>query len=179
MRKLSMDELNRVSVGEFNELDKLPVICVLDNVRSQHNIGSIFRTSDAFRIEELYLCGITATPPNREINKSALGATESVKWKYFADTCLAVKQLKAAGYKVIAIEQAVNSIILEDYMPEVGEKTALVFGNEVTGVSESVMEIIDACVEIPQFGTKHSFNVSVSAAIVLYHFYTRLKKYLV
>ena len=178
MRKLSMDELNRVSVGEFNELDKLPVICVLDNVRSQHNIGSIFRTSDAFRIEELYLCGITATPPNREIKKSALGATESVKWKYFTDTCLAVEQLKEAGYKVIAIEQAVNSIILEDYMPEVGEKTALVFGNEVTGVSESVMEIIDACVEIPQFGTKHSFNVSVSAAIVLYHFYTRLKKYL-
>jgi tRNA G18 (ribose-2'-O)-methylase SpoU len=173
-----MDELNRVTVEKFNELEKLPVICVLDNVRSQHNIGSIFRTSDAFRIEELYLCGITATPPNREINKSALGATESVKWKYFTDTCLAVEQLKEAGYKVIAIEQAVNSIILEDYMPDLGEKTALVFGNEVTGVSEPVMEIIDACVEIPQFGTKHSFNVSVSAAIVLYHFYTRLKKYL-
>jgi len=174
-----MDELNRVSVGEFNELDKLPVICVLDNVRSQHNIGSIFRTSDAFRIEELYLCGITATPPNREINKSALGATESVKWQYFAETYLAIEQLKKAGYKIIAIEQAENSIILEDYIPEVSGKTALVFGNEVTGVSESVMEIIDACVEIPQFGTKHSFNVSVSAAIVLYHFYTRLKKYLV
>jgi len=170
-----MDELNRVSVEKFNELDKLPVICVLDNVRSQHNIGSIFRTSDAFRIEELYLCGITATPPNREINKSALGATESVKWQYFADTSLAVEKLKNAGYKVIAIEQALNSIILEDYVPEISEKIALVFGNEVAGVSEAVMEMVDSCVEIPQFGTKHSFNVSVTAAIVLYHFYTRLK----
>lgn len=170
-----MDELHRVSVEKFTELDKLPVICVLDNVRSQHNIGSIFRTSDAFRIEEIYLCGITATPPNREINKSALGATESVKWQYFADTPIAVRQLKDAGYKVIAIEQAVNSIILEEYLPEVSEKIALVFGNEVSGVSETVMEIVDACIEIPQFGTKHSFNVSVTAAIVLYHFYTRLK----
>lgn len=178
MRKLNMDELNRVSVENFIQLDKLPVICVLDNVRSQHNIGSIFRTSDAFRIEELYLCGITATPPNREINKSALGATESVKWQYFDETSRAVNKLKDAGYKVIAIEQAVDSTNLEDYFPDVSEKIALVFGNEVTGVSESVMEIVDACVEIPQFGTKHSFNVSVSAAIVLYHFYTRFKSYL-
>ncbi len=176
MRKLSMDELNRVSVEKYNELGKLPVICVLDNVRSQHNIGSIFRTSDAFRIEELYLCGITATPPNREINKSALGATESVKWQYFDDTISAINLLKQSGYKVIAVEQAVNSIILEGYIPAVGEKIALVFGNEVTGVSESVMNVADACVEIPQFGTKHSFNVSVSAAIVLYHFYIRLKE---
>jgi 23S rRNA (guanosine2251-2'-O)-methyltransferase len=173
-----MDELNRVSVEKFNELEKLPVICVLDNVRSQHNIGSIFRTSDAFRIEELYLCGITATPPNREINKSALGATESVRWQYFADTSLAVHQLKDAGYKVIAIEQAFDSYILEDYSPAASEKIALIFGNEVTGVSESIMEIVDTCIEIPQFGTKHSFNVSVTAAIVMYHFYTRFKKYL-
>ena len=176
MRKLNMEELNRVSVEKFIQLDKLPVICVLDNIRSQHNIGSIFRTSDAFRIEELYLCGITATPPNREINKSALGATESVKWQYFADTLIAVNQLKAAGYKVVAIEQAIDSIDLEDFIPAVSEKIALVFGNEVTGVSEQIMEIVDACVEIPQFGTKHSFNVSVTAAIVLYHFYTGLKK---
>jgi 23S rRNA (guanosine2251-2'-O)-methyltransferase len=175
MRKLNMDELKRVSVEKYNELGKLPVICVLDNVRSQHNIGSIFRTSDAFRIEELYLCGITATPPNREINKSALGATESVKWQYFADTSMAVEKLKNAGYKVIAIEQALNSVDLEEYTPGFSEKTALVFGNEVDGVSENVMEMVDACVEIPQFGTKHSFNVSVTAAIVLYHFYTRLK----
>jgi len=175
MRKLNMDELNRVSVELFNDLDKLPVICVLDNVRSQHNIGSIFRTSDAFRIEEIYLCGITATPPNREINKSALGATESVKWEYFDDTSLAIHKLKEAGYKVIAIEQAVGSINLEDYIPEISEKIALIFGNEVTGVSDPIMEVVDACIEIPQFGTKHSFNVSVTAAIVLYHFYTRLK----
>lgn len=178
MRKLNMDELKRVSVEKYPELGKLPVICVLDNVRSQHNIGSIFRTSDAFRIEELYLCGITATPPNREINKSALGATESVKWQYFADTSLAVEQLKHAGYKVIAIEQALNSVDLEEYTSGVSEKIALVFGNEVDGVSETVMEIVDACIEIPQFGTKHSFNVSVTAAIVMYHFYTKLKKYL-
>ena len=176
MRKLSMDELNRVSVEKFNELDKLPVICVLDNVRSQHNIGSIFRTSDAFRIEELYLCGITATPPNREINKSALGATESVKWQYFADINAAISLLKKNGYKIIAVEQAFNSIVLEDYFPGKDEKIALVFGNEVTGVSDSVMNEVDACIEIPQFGTKHSFNVSVSAAIVLYQFYTMFKK---
>ena len=179
MRKLNMDELNRVSVEEYNKLDKFPVICVLDNVRSQHNIGSIFRTSDAFRISELYLCGITATPPNREINKSALGATESVKWQYFDDTCAAVDQLKKAGYKIIAIEQAKESIFLEDYVPGASEKIALIFGNEVTGVSDNVMAMLDACIEIRQFGTKHSFNVSVSAAIVLYHFYTRFTKYLV
>jgi len=173
-----MDELNRVSVEKFNQLDKLPVICILDNIRSQHNIGSIFRTSDAFRIRELYLCGITATPPNREINKSALGATESVKWQYFANTCTAVEQLKKSGYKIIAVEQAVGSIVLEDYIPEVSENVALVFGNELTGVSDDVMDMVDTCIEIPQFGTKHSFNVSVSAAIVLYQFYINLKKYL-
>lgn len=178
MRKLSMDELNRVSVEEFSNLNKLPVVVVLDNIRSQHNIGSIFRTSDAFRVEELFLCGITATPPNREINKSALGATESVKWQYFDDTVKAILHLKASGYKIIAIEQAVGSIILEDFIPETTEKIAVVFGNEVQGVSDNVMEIVDACIEIPQFGTKHSFNVSVTAAIVLYHFYSVLKKML-
>ncbi len=178
MRKLSMDELNRVSVEKFNQLEKLPVICVLDNIRSQHNIGSIFRTSDAFRIKELYLCGITATPPNREINKSALGATESVKWQYFSETNEAIVQLKQAGYKIIAIEQAVGSTALEDYILEVSENIALVFGNEVNGVSDNVMDMVDACIEIPQFGTKHSFNVSVTAAIVLYQIYTKHKEYL-
>jgi len=176
MRKLNMEELNRVSIEKFNELGKLPVICILDNIRSQHNIGSIFRTSDAFRIQELYLCGITATPPNREINKSALGATESVKWQYFADTSSAIELLKSLGYKIIAVEQAVGSITLEDYSPDSAEQIALVFGNEVTGVSDEVMEIVDVCIEIPQFGTKHSFNVSVTAAIVLYQFYTKFKK---
>ena len=175
MRKLNTDELNRVSVENFDHLDKLPVICVLDNIRSQHNIGSIFRTSDAFRISELYLCGITATPPNREINKSALGATESVKWQYFEETLIAIKQLKRKGYKIIAIEQATESVFLENYTPTISEKVALVFGNEVMGVNDQVMEEIDACIEIPQFGTKHSFNVSVTAAIVLYQFYLKLK----
>jgi tRNA G18 (ribose-2'-O)-methylase SpoU len=171
-----MDELNRVSVDTFNILEKLPVICVLDNIRSQHNVGSIFRTSDAFRVSELYLCGITATPPNREINKSALGATESVKWQYYADTIFALESLKNDGYKIVAVEQAAGSIELEQYVPEISEKIALVFGNEVNGVSENVMERVDACIEIPQFGTKHSFNVSVTAAIVLYQFYILLKK---
>jgi 23S rRNA (guanosine2251-2'-O)-methyltransferase len=179
MRKLNMDELNRVSVATFNELVKLPVICVLDNIRSQHNIGSIFRTSDAFRIQELYLCGITATPPNREINKSALGATESVKWQYFAETTQAIELLKANGYKIIAVEQAVGSIMLEQYESESTEQIVLVFGNEVTGVSDEVMEMVDACIEIPQFGTKHSFNVSVTTAIVLYQFYLNYKKFLI
>ena len=177
MRKLSTDELNRVSIEKFDQLDKLPVVCVLDNIRSQHNIGSIFRTSDAFRVSELYLCGITATPPNREINKSALGATESVKWQYFEDTLIAINHLKLEGFKIFAIEQAVESVFLEDYIPEISEKVALVFGNEVMGVSEQIMDEIDACIEIPQFGTKHSFNVSVTAAIVLYQFYLRLKNF--
>ena len=178
MRKLNMDELNRVSVEKFNLLDKLPVICILDNIRSQHNIGSIFRTSDAFRIKEIYLCGITATPPNREINKSALGATESVKWQYHAETCSAIELLKKEGYLIVAVEQAAGSVILEDFIPDPAKNIALVFGNEVSGVSDDVMKLVDACIEIPQFGTKHSFNVSVTAAIVLYQFYTRLKKYL-
>jgi 23S rRNA (guanosine2251-2'-O)-methyltransferase len=176
MRKLNMDELNRLSVEKFNELDKLPVICILDNIRSQHNIGSIFRTSDAFRIKELYLCGITATPPNREISKSALGATESVKWQYFAETSMAVDQLREQGYKIIAVEQAVGSIILEEFEPDASSPVALIFGNEVSGVSDNVMEMVDGCIEIPQFGTKHSFNVSVTAALVLYHFHLKLKK---
>ncbi len=179
MRKLSMDELNRVSVDTFSELAKLPIVVVLDNIRSQHNIGSIFRTSDAFRIREIYLCGITATPPNREINKSALGATESVAWQYFEKTTDAIMHLKSQGYTVIALEQAEGSVELEDYTPETSPKIALVFGNEVAGVSDEVMEIVDACVEIPQFGTKHSFNVSVTAAIVLFQFYTRMKKHLI
>jgi tRNA G18 (ribose-2'-O)-methylase SpoU len=173
-----MDELNRLSIEKFNELNKLPVICILDNIRSQHNIGSIFRTSDAFRIRELYLCGITSTPPNREINKSALGATESVKWQYFSDTITAIRILKSQGYKIIAVEQAFGSIELEDFNPGIDEQIAFIFGNEVSGVSDEVMELVDACIEIPQFGTKHSFNVSVTAAIVLYETYILFKKYL-
>ena len=176
MRKLSMDELNRVSVEKFNQLEKTPVICILDNIRSQHNIGSVFRTADAFRVKELYLCGITATPPNREINKSALGATESVKWQYFAETSRAVELLKSTGYKIIAIEQAEESIMLDHYTPDSTEKVAFIFGNEVNGVSDEVMQLVDECIEIPQFGTKHSFNVSVTAGIVLWFYYHATKK---
>jgi tRNA G18 (ribose-2'-O)-methylase SpoU len=175
MRKLSTEELNRVSVEKFTDLEKLPVICVLDNVRSQHNIGSIFRTSDAFRIQELYLCGITATPPNREIHKSALGATESVKWQYFSDTRDAIDQLRSAGFTIVAVEQAEGSIMLEEYSPKSSGRIALVFGNEIEGVSDQVMETVDACIEIPQFGTKHSFNVSVTFGIVLFHVFNKIK----
>lgn len=174
MRKLKLDELNRVSVTEFKKQDKLPVTVVLDNVRSMHNIGSIFRTSDGFSVEQIYLCGITAQPPHREIEKTALGATQSVNWLYFETPLQAIEQLRANGYQIIAIEQAENSIILNEFTPMANEKYALVFGNEVNGVSEEVMQQIDACIEIPQFGTKHSFNVVVSAGIVLWDFFSKL-----
>lgn len=172
MRKLGMDELNRISVEDFSALEKLPVVCVLDNIRSQHNIGSIFRTSDAFRITQILLCGITATPPNREIHKSALGATESVAWQYFQETSSAVDYLKSAGYQIIAVEQAHGSVNLSDYRVHNTDRIALVFGNEIHGVSDEIMQLVDGCIEIPQFGTKHSFNVSVTAGIVLYHLHT-------
>ena len=171
-----MEELDRVSVEKFRQLEKLPVICVLDNIRSQHNVGSVFRTADAFRVGGLYLCGITATPPNREINKSALGATESVTWMYFAETLTAIEHLKLSGYTLIAVEQAVGSQPLQDYRPDANSKIALIFGNEVTGVSDEVMLKVDFSIEIPQFGTKHSFNVSVTFGIVLFHVYNNLKK---
>ncbi|HPT14142.1 MAG TPA: RNA methyltransferase [Bacteroidales bacterium] len=174
MRKLTMHELNRVSVEKFQAIQKIPVVIVLDNIRSQHNIGSVFRTADAFRVEKIMLCGISATPPNREIQKTALGATESVLWEYALDVSQAVKNLKEAGCQVIAVEQAEGSISLAEFQPPAGGKIALVFGNEVNGVSEPVMEIADGCIEIPQFGTKHSFNVSVTAGIVLWEIFNRL-----
>ncbi len=168
MRKLLNSELNRLSANDFKEADKLPVVIVLDNIRSQHNIGSVFRTSDAFLMQAIYLCGITATPPHREIHKTALGATDTVSWKYFETTRMAVETLKSEGYKIIAIEQAEESINLEDYTIDNNEKTALIFGNEVDGVSEEIMQLADACIEIPQYGTKHSLNISVSAGIVIW-----------
>ena len=174
MRKLKLDELNRASVAEFESQKKLPVTVVLDNVRSMHNIGSIFRTADGFAIEQIYLCGITAQPPHREIEKTALGATQSISWTYFDTPVKAIEQLSANGYQIIAIEQAENSILLNEFKPDTNEKYALVFGNEVNGVSDEVMEKIDACIEIPQFGTKHSFNVVVSAGIVLWDFFSKL-----
>jgi 23S rRNA (guanosine2251-2'-O)-methyltransferase len=174
IRKLKLDELNRASVDEFKRQDKLPVAVVLDNVRSMHNIGSIFRTSDGFAVEQVCLCGITAQPPHREIEKTALGATLSVNWTYYETTLLAVEQLRLQGYQIIAVEQAENSTMLNEFTPDADQKYALIFGNEVNGVSDEVMENIDACIEIPQFGTKHSFNIVVSAGIVLWDFFAKL-----
>ncbi|MDB5009484.1 MAG: TrmH family methyltransferase [Mucilaginibacter sp.] len=174
MRKLKLEELNRVSLTEFKSQKKLPVTVVLDNVRSMHNIGSIFRTADGFAVEQICLCGITAQPPHREIEKTALGATQSVNWIYFDTPVQAIEQLRANGYQIIAIEQAENSIMLNEFIPVDNEKYALIFGNEVNGVSDEAMEKIDACIEIPQFGTKHSFNIVVSAGIVLWDFFSKM-----
>ncbi|WP_353135597.1 RNA methyltransferase [Pseudopedobacter sp.] len=176
MRKLKLDELNRPSVEEFKNQDKLPIVVVLDNVRSLHNVGSAFRTADGFAVEALYLCGITAQPPHREIEKTALGATQSIDWKYFDNVADAVSDLKEKGYQIIAIEQAENSVSLLDFEPDPNEKFALFFGNEVNGVSEEVMKQIDTCIEIPQFGTKHSFNIVISTGIVLWDFFSKLNK---
>lgn len=175
MKKLKTDELNRVGVEEFKEQEKLPVIVVLDNVRSMHNIGSVFRTADGFAIEKLYLCGITAQPPHREIEKTALGATQSVAWTHFETTLDAVARLREDGYEIIAIEQASGSTMLNTFQPDVQKKYALIFGNEVNGVADEVMTQIDECIEIPQFGTKHSFNIVISAGIVLWDFFAKLR----
>ncbi len=173
-RKLKLEELQRIGVDEFREARKIPLIIVLDNVRSQHNIGSVFRTSDAFRVEEILLCGITATPPNVEIHKTALGAEEAVKWRYFEETPEAVQALKTAGYTVFAIEQAENSISLESVALEKEKKYAAIFGHEVHGVQQTVVDTADGCIEIPQYGTKHSLNVSVTAGIVIWDFFCKL-----
>ncbi len=174
MRKLKLDELNRASVAEFKVAEKLPIAVVLDNVRSMHNVGSIFRTSDGFAVEQLCLCGITAQPPHREIEKTALGATQSINWSYFETPMQAVEKLQGEGYVIVAVEQAENSIMLNEFEPEQGKKYALIFGNEVSGVSDEVMKNIDACIEIPQFGTKHSFNIVVSAGIVLWDLFSKM-----
>jgi 23S rRNA (guanosine2251-2'-O)-methyltransferase len=168
MRKLQNRELGRKSVDQFRESKKFPVIIVLDNVRSQGNVGSVFRTADAFLIEGIYLCGITATPPHREIRKTALGATESVSWKYFKNTSAAVKELKSDGYRIIGIEQADGSIPLGEFRIEKDGKYALIFGHEINGVEQKIINKCDFVVEIPQFGTKHSFNIAVSVGIVLW-----------
>lgn len=175
MRKLKLDELGRVGVEEFKKQEKLPLVVVLDNVRSMHNIGSIFRTSDGFAVEKICLCGITAQPPHREIEKTALGATQSIDWEYYPTVTSAIEQLKSSGYVIIAIEQAENSLMLTHHTPIGSEKYALIFGNEVQGVSDEAMVMADKCIEIPQFGTKHSFNIVVSAGIVLWDFFSKLK----
>ena len=175
MRKLRNIELNRLSVHEFKQTEKTPIVVVLDNIRSCNNIGSFFRTSDALLVEKIYLCGITAVPPNNEIRKTALDAEKSVNWEYIEQTEKTIKKLQAEGFKAYAVEQVANSIMLPDFQPEKGEKIALVFGNEVKGVKQSVINICDGCIEIPQYGTKHSFNVSVSAGIVLWDIFQKIR----
>ena len=175
-RKLKITELNRMSVEEFKEADKLPLIVVLDNIRSLHNIGSVFRTSDAFRIECIYLCGITATPPHPEMHKTALGAEFTVNWKYVNNAVEAVDNLKAEGYTVFSVEQTEGSILLNDLQLDPTGKYAVVMGNEVKGVQQEVIDHSDGCIEIPQYGTKHSLNVSVTAGIVIWDLFKKLMK---
>jgi len=173
MRKLKNSELERISVENFKLANKTPIVVVLDNVRSALNVGSAFRTSDAFRIEKIYLCGITSTPPNKEIRKSALGATESVEWEKAEKTEDVILKLKSEGYVVSSIEQAEKSIMLNDF-PAPEKPIAVVFGNEVNGVQQSVIDLCDNCIEIPQIGTKHSLNISVSIGVVLWDLYNKI-----
>ncbi len=175
MRKLLNEELGRLDVEAFKKAPKIPVVLVLDNIRSLNNVGSAFRTADAFRVAAVYLCGITATPPHREIHKTALGATESVDWQYFSTTSEAVARLRGEGYRIIAVEQADESIALQNFRPEAGSKYALVFGNEIKGVEDQVVGLADAVVEIPQFGTKHSLNISVSVGVVLWDMWVKMQ----
>ena len=174
-RKLSMEELHRISVQEFKEAERLPLTVVLDNVRSQNNIGSVFRTGDAFRVERICLCGICSTPPHRDIHKTALGAEDSVDWTYYEETADCIRELKAQGYKVYAIEQVDDSIKL-DNLSTFNSKIAIVFGNEVEGVQDELLPLCDGSIEIPQQGTKHSLNVSCAAAIVMWELFKELRK---
>lgn len=181
MKKLSMDDLNRISVDEFKEAEKTPLTVVLDNVRSQNNIGSVFRTSDAFRVENICLCGICSTPPHRDIHKTALGAEESVAWQYYEETADCIKELKSQGYKVFAIEQVDDSVMLNEFSiqqinPSTNQpKVAIIFGNEVEGVQDELLPLCDGSIEIPQFGTKHSLNISCAAAIVIWEMFKMLR----
>ncbi|MFH0895566.1 MAG: RNA methyltransferase [Bacteroidota bacterium] len=179
MRKLSMEELERRTVGQFREAKKMPVCAILDNVRSQQNTGSVFRTADAFMVESLFLCGITACPPHREIHRTALGATESVDWKYFPTTLEAIEQCKKMGYRIVGIEQTDKAVALQSFLPDLHVKYALVFGNEVNGISDEVLPHLDDCIEIPQLGTKHSINISVTAGIVFWDFFKTFRESLV
>lgn len=167
-RKLQNEELNRISTDEFKQASKIPVVIILDNIRSQNNVGSVFRTSDAFRIEKIYLCGITSTPENREVHKTALGAEDAVDWEYVKDTLEVIDRLKNENYRIYSIEQAENSTSLENFNIDLQGKYALIFGNEVKGVQQAVVNASTGCIEIPQFGTKHSFNISVTVGIVLW-----------
>ena len=175
MKKLKNSELNRISIEEFKNSSKTPIKVLLDNIRSAHNVGSIFRSCDAFLIDEIILCGITAKPPNKEIRKTALGSTDSVKWSYFENIQDAILKLKKEKYQIISVEQADKSTELENFNIQSKKKYAIIFGNEINGVNQQVIDMSDDVVEIPQFGTKHSFNVSVSVGIVIWDFFTKIK----
>ncbi len=170
MRKLTMDELNRISAEQFKEEANENLVLVLDSIRSMNNVGSVFRTADAFKVGKIYLCGITAVPPHREIHKTALGATESVNWEYVKEVSVAILSLKSQGYQIVAVEQTDQSTYLQDFHPQKNEKYAFIFGNEAFGVSDEVLPLCNIGLEIPQFGTKHSFNIVVSVGIVLWHY---------
>ena len=174
-RKLKNEELNRISVNEFKATKKTPIIIVLDNIRSLNNIGSVFRTADAFLIEAVYLCGITATPPHREIQKTALGATETVVWKYFESTTEAIKKLKENNYKIAAIEQTENSTMLNSFAISKNDKLAVIFGNEVKGVEQEAIDLSEVVIEIPQHGTKHSLNISVSCGVIVWDLFQKFQ----
>lgn len=175
MRKLKNSELDRLSLDDFKAVEKTPLLIILDNIRSLNNIGSVFRTSDAFLIEKIYLCGITATPPHKDIHKTALGSTETVAWEYVENTLELVNRLKTNGVKVCSIEQAENATMLNDFTPQQQTTYALVFGNEVKGVAQDVVSASDLVIEIPQYGTKHSLNISVSVGVVVWDIFSKLK----
>jgi len=175
MRKLKNSELNRLSINDYKKSDKTPLIVVLDNIRSLNNIGSVFRTSDAFLVEKIILCGITAIPPHKDIHKTALGATDSVDWEYNKDTFDAISKLKNEGYIIASIEQTEKAVMLQDFKVEKNKKYAVIFGNEVKGVQQEIVDISDTAIEIPQYGTKHSLNISVSVGVVIWEFFRKIK----
>jgi 23S rRNA (guanosine2251-2'-O)-methyltransferase len=175
MRKLKVDELNRIDVDEFKKAEKMPLVVVLDDIRSLYNVGSVFRTADAFRVSALYLCGITAVPPSAEIHKTALGAEFSVEWHYFKDAVEAVESLRRDGYRIYSVEQVEHSLSFDTFAPDPSAKYAVVMGNEVKGVRQEVIDHSDGCLELPQYGTKHSLNVSVTAGIVIWEMFLKLK----
>ncbi len=177
MRKLSLQELNRTSIEEFKQQTKTPITLILDNIRSGLNVGSAFRTADAFALEKIFLCGITAQPPHREILKTAIGASQAVEWEYVEQTSDAVNDLKKENYLIAGVEQADQRTWLQDFQPPPNQPIALIFGNEVKGISDEIMPLLDVCLEIPQFGTKHSLNISVSVGIVVWDLFSKMKKY--
>jgi tRNA G18 (ribose-2'-O)-methylase SpoU len=175
MRKLSLKELNRVSPEAFKQQPKTPFVLVLDNVRSALNVGSAFRTADSFALEKIYLCGITAQPPHREILKTAIGATDSVKWKYFENTSAAIDDLRKSDFQIIGVEQTNKSTLLQNFTLKPDEKIALIFGNEVSGISDEIIPLLDDCIEVPQYGTKHSLNISVCIGVVVWELFRKWK----